>query len=115
MDREIQELQKERDETVRELERLYSYMKSEPDMGGDEVDLDVYEREKNLAFIQTLERKLEAIDRALRTAEQGAYGICERCGERIDPARLRALPHTTLCVKCKSQLERMNRSGLRRG
>lgn len=114
MGREIKELERERHETVAELERLYSYMKSEPDMGGDEVDLDVYEREKNLALIQTLERKLKAIDRALRSAEKGGYGICERCGQRIDPARLRALPHTTLCIGCKSRLERMNRSGFRR-
>jgi len=60
-----------------------------------------------VALIRTWENKLASIEQALRLAEKGAYGICESCGEKIDPARLKALPHTTLCVKCKSQMERV--------
>jgi DnaK suppressor protein len=37
------------------------------------------------------------------------YGICERCGKPIDPARLATLPETTLCVKCKNELEKAAR------
>jgi RNA polymerase-binding protein DksA len=106
-------LEKERVETLAELERLRAYLEYEPEHGGDEADLDVYEREKNLALIQALERKLQAINKALRTAEKGTYGVCERCGEKIDPARLKVLPHTTLCVKCKTTLEKMGKRGIR--
>jgi DnaK suppressor protein len=42
----------------------------------------------------------------------GNYGICERCGQQIDPARLEALPDTTLCLKCKQEIERLARRGL---
>jgi DnaK suppressor protein len=45
--------------------------------------------------------------------EEGTYGICEKCGKRIDPARLAALPYTALCIKCKSQMERISRMSSR--
>ena len=28
---------------------------------------------------------------------------CEHCGERIPPARLEILPHTTTCVGCSTE------------
>jgi RNA polymerase-binding transcription factor DksA len=37
-----------------------------------------------------LETRLDEIDYALRAAQKGKYGICERCGREIDPARLKA-------------------------
>ena len=101
-------LEKERAETLAELNRLREYLMSgEVDADAEEADPDLYEREKTLALIRTLENKLESIEQAFRLAEKGTYGMCERCGEKIDPARLEALPHTTLCVKCKSQMERV--------
>ena len=106
---EIQKLQEERTQTLEELERLRAYLQTAPEPTGDEVDLDVYEREKNLALVRSLERKLESIDYALRAVHKGAYGICERCGNPIDPARLKILPETTLCVSCKNQLEKTTR------
>lgn len=106
---ERKKLEDERDQTKAELERLREYMKAEPEPTDDEVDLDVYEREKNLALVRRLEQKLEEINRALQVAKKGTYGICERCGNPIDPARLEALPETTLCVKCKNELEKQAR------
>lgn len=102
-------LEKEREQTTVELERLREYLKAEPEPTGDEVDLDVYEREKNLALMRRLEQKLEEIEYALQIVKKGKYGICERCGKPIDPARLKALPETTLCVKCKNELEKAAR------
>ena len=75
----------------------------------DEADADAYEREKTFALVQSLQRKLELIDRAIHLAKQGTYGICEDCGARIDPARLEILPQATLCLKCQRELERRNR------
>ncbi len=109
-------LEKERAETLAELDRLREYlMRGEVDADVEEADPDLYEREKTLALILTLEDKLASIEQALRLAERGIYGICERCGEKIDRARLEALPHATLCVKCKSQLERAAGMGVRPG
>lgn len=112
-DAERKKLQEEREGTQAELKRLREYLQSEPEPTGDEADLAVYEREKNLALVRRLEQKLEDIEYALRTAKKGAYGICERCGKPIDPERLKVMPETTLCVKCKSDLEKAaRRAGL---
>jgi DnaK suppressor protein len=110
-EQEKRKLAKERAETLAELDHLREYLRGEVDADAEEADPDLYEREKTLALIRALENKLESIEQALRLAEQGTYGICEKCGEKIDPARLETLPHATLCVKCKSQIERV--AGLR--
>ncbi|HDN79884.1 MAG: hypothetical protein DRI61_08880 [Chloroflexi bacterium] len=73
----------------------------------DEISPDLYERDKTMALIQSLEMRLDSIKRALRAIEKGTYGICERCGAPIDPARLEARPDATLCLKCQSELERI--------
>ena len=114
-EQEKRKLKEERAETEAELDHLREYLRGEVDVDAEEADPNLYEREKTLALIRTLENKLESIEQALRLAEKGTYGICERCGEKIDPARLEALPHTTLCVKCKSQIERVAGMRLRPG
>jgi DnaK suppressor protein len=64
--------------------------------------------------IRDRERKLIAkIEEALRRLEDGSYGVCEECGEKIGAARLKARPVTTLCIDCKSVqevAERKNKS-----
>ena len=59
-----------------------------------------------MALIRFKQRNLNAIEQALEEARQGLYGICERCGQAIDPARLEALPDATLCIECKRIVER---------
>ncbi len=60
------------------------------------------ERERDLALIANARRTIEDIDRALEKIDAGTYGICERCGQPILKARLKALPFATECVACKS-------------
>lgn len=106
---ERKKLEDERKQTRTELARLREYLRMDAEPASDEVDLDVYEREKNLALVRRLEQKLEEIDAALNHAKKGTYGICERCGKPIDPERLKALPETTMCVKCKNETEKAAR------
>jgi RNA polymerase-binding transcription factor len=105
-------LDQERREVELELERMRAELKETPDATGDEVDLAVYDREKTLALIATYERRLEEIDYALRAAQKGAYGICERCGKPIDPERLKIFPEATLCVSCKNEKEKLAKRGI---
>ncbi len=105
----VKKLEGEREQVLAELARLREALKSEVDPDADEGDPDLVEREKVMALVQGLERKLESIEYALRQAKKGTYGVCERCGEPIDPARLEAVPEATLCVTCKSLVERQSR------
>jgi DnaK suppressor protein len=44
--------------------------------------------------------EIHQIQEALRRIAEGAYGVCSRCGEDIDPKRLEALPTATRCIAC---------------
>jgi DnaK suppressor protein len=60
------------------------------------------ERERDLALSAQARAAVDEIDRALAKIGAGTYGICERCGEPIKKARLKALPYAALCIECKS-------------
>lgn len=99
-------LQGEQEETLAEISHLRETLKYELEYDLEEGDPDLYEREKTLALLRTLEEKLDAIAYALSLMEEGTYGICENCGREISSARLEALPHTTLCIDCKALMEK---------
>jgi RNA polymerase-binding transcription factor DksA len=42
----------------------------------------------------------EQIIAALARIEAGSYGLCDKCGTEIAPARLIALPTATKCINC---------------
>ncbi len=104
-----EKLKAERERALLKLARLHNILRSEIEADVDEADSGLEEREQALALLQSLERKLGEIDYALRQIHAGKYGVCVRCGERIDPARLDAVPETTLCIKCKVIVERESR------
>lgn len=90
-----------------DIVHLREWLKGEVDVDADEGDPDLAEREKNLSLLMALERKLESVNAALRAIEKGKYGICERCGLPIDPARLEVRPDATLCLTCQREVERI--------
>jgi DnaK suppressor protein len=51
------------------------------------------------------ERTLEQVNEALERIDAGTYGNCERCGQEIDFARLKAIPQATLCMSCQKLAE----------
>ncbi len=61
------------------------------------------ELEKRLALEKQTRDHLAAVEHALRKFEEGTYGLCDSCGQPIDPARLEALPEANLCVDCKAK------------
>ena len=109
---QVKKLEKEWQQKVLELERLRESLKSEVDPDSDEGDPDMVERERAIALMQSLRQKLAAIEHALHQAQEGTYGVCQQCGKPINPARLEILPEATLCVKCKTTLERRSRAGM---
>ena len=100
-------LGKERQDLLEEIERLRGLLKTETDASTQDGDPDIYERERNLAFLEAAEQRLEAVERALRTLEKGTYGTCERCSRQIEPERLEALPEAALCLSCQREVERL--------
>jgi DnaK suppressor protein len=97
----IGKLKAERAQTLLKLTRLQETLRSEVDPEIDEADPGFVEQESALVLAEALEHKLASIDHALRRLQNGTYGICESCGQPIDPARMEAVPETALCLKCK--------------
>ncbi|MBE3586674.1 MAG: TraR/DksA C4-type zinc finger protein [Thermoanaerobacter sp.] len=71
-----------------------------------DIGTELFERSKDFALREDARIKIRAIDEALARLEQGTYGICEICGEAIDPSRLEAVPYTTLCYRCRLRDEK---------
>ena len=98
--------------TEHDIERLRTALQEaiEPASATDDdsadAAADIYERGKTISVIQSLQVKLHSIEHAIEVVQQGAYGICEKCGESIPDERLAIMPETTLCVRCASELER---------
>ncbi|MDO8593381.1 MAG: TraR/DksA C4-type zinc finger protein [bacterium] len=64
----------------------------------DQADV-VMSRESNTAILADLEARYDTVLSALKRIENGKYGKCEVCGEKIEDARLEADPSATTCVK----------------
>lgn len=47
--------------------------------------------------------EIALIKQALVRIDSGEYGICQVCGEPIRPERLKAVPYSSMCVKCASK------------
>lgn len=77
--------------------------------GGDIYDQASSERDRELGLLlgDREREKVHNIDEALLRIDEGDYGICEECDEEIPLGRLKAMPFTRHCVKCKSDLEKM--------
>jgi DnaK suppressor protein len=106
------QLQCSREKLTRRLEELEAGLNTAPEIEGDDPDPLTQEKNKNFALAQQFEYQLETIDGALRAADRGEYGICAHCGQPIPPERLRVLPETQMCVRCKSAEEKSPRRGI---
>lgn len=100
-----------------EMKRLGedSIKKSQRDSSGDlsaytfhmaDVASDSYDREFSLDLVSGEQKVLYLIDEALKRIEEGQYGICESCTDKINKERLKAIPYTKLCRNCQQKLEK---------
>lgn len=101
-----------KDDTLREIQKTLksgtdTLTISEP--SGDIYDQASSERDRELGLLlgDREREKLHAIDEALLRIKEGEYGICEECEEEIPLGRLKAMPFARHCVKCKSDLEKL--------
>ncbi|MEJ2130063.1 MAG: TraR/DksA family transcriptional regulator [Gammaproteobacteria bacterium] len=75
-----------------------------------EPAIELEDRELVEALDDAVTLELRQIERALKRIEAEEYEFCESCGEEVGEQRLKALPYTTLCIRCaKEQEERTAR------
>jgi len=103
-------LESERKRLTEELEQLEASARpinerreGSPFGKREEEAAESYELEKRLALEKRIKDQLAEVQHALHKFEQGTYGLCDLCGQSIDPARLEALPQANLCLSCKAK------------
>ncbi len=76
---------------------------AESESGDDSSEAE--EGNKIAALKAIVSSRLYRVKTALIKLRRGSYGICDRCGTKIDPARLKAVPEARYCIKCEKELE----------
>jgi len=103
-------LESERKRLIEELEQLKASIRpanerreGSPFGKREEEATESFELEKRLALEKRIRDLLAEVEHALNKFEQGTYGLCDSCGQPINPARLEALPQANLCLRCKAK------------
>jgi DnaK suppressor protein len=124
LDKEFVEKQRERlqglrDELARMVEGLEEDQQDRAESEGDMTENDsgdmsqsLFTREMDATVEQTMEKRLESVDRALQKVEEGTYGICDDTGEPIPRGRLEAMPEAVYTVEAQQRRERERRPPL---
>jgi DnaK suppressor protein len=68
--------------------------------GSDHADQEV-----TIRLLGSDKDTFEQVEAAIERIENGSYGRCEECGEKIPESRLDAIPYTARCIRCASQQE----------
>jgi RNA polymerase-binding protein DksA len=103
-----QRLEKEKERLLKELEHLRSdapllteRREGSPFGKKEEEATETFEFGKRLALEEQTRNLLAEVEHALEKHERGTYGLCDACGQPIDPERLEVLPQANLCLNCK--------------
>ena len=100
-----------RKKLIEELEAIKENATSDASSGASDstyayhmadVGTDAQEREKAFLWLARENKYLSHLNAALDRIDSGEYGHCEKCGKEINHERLKEVPHTKQCVKCKT-------------
>ena len=93
------------DRTASQSAGNQSYSNHMADVGSDAM-------EQEQAFLHASQGAdyLRALDDALKRIEDSTYGVCELCSGKIPTKRLEAYLAARLCVQCKAEQEKLQRS-----
>ncbi len=102
-------LEKERKRLIEELEQSKASARpaeerreGSPFGKREEEATETFELEKRLTLEKRMGDQLAEVEHTLSKFEEGTYGLCDVCGQSIDPDRLEALPQANLCLSCKT-------------
>ena len=62
------------------------------------------ERTETIGIVSSLKKRLDDVETALLTIENGTFGVCIVCGKKIGATRMEFRPTSVRCVDCKSKV-----------
>lgn len=90
------------------LDENKGYDRSSGDPDSDYIN-ESSELVKDELMIRNLEKTLRDIEDALNAIEEGYYGICQKTGKSIQPARLQAIPWARYCIDVQEDIDAYER------
>ncbi|CAA6808278.1 MAG: C4-type zinc finger protein, DksA/TraR family [uncultured Sulfurovum sp.] len=84
---------------------MNAFRDNEPKDEGDHASMQRGQSVGNTIMMKQAEN-LEAIERSLKRIENGTYGICESCEERINIERLKVKIFADYCISCREFIEK---------
>jgi len=84
---------------------LSSYSIHQADQGSDTIEM-----EKNVYILTEQQKKLKAINYALKKIYERSFGVCEICGDEIPEKRLHIIPYARFCVCCEEKEEKTKKN-----
>ncbi|MCB1218834.1 MAG: TraR/DksA family transcriptional regulator [bacterium] len=90
------------------LDENKGYDRSSGDPDSDYIN-ESSELVKDELMIRNLEKTLRDIEDALNAIEEGYYGICQKTGKSIQPARLQAIPWARYCIEVQEEVDAYER------
>jgi DnaK suppressor protein len=109
----LEELRAELSQMVEGLEEDQRYRAEEEEdfteHDSGDMSRSLFTREMDATVGQTLERRLQNVERALQKIIEGTYGVCEDTGKLIPRGRLEAVPEAIYTVEAQQRHERERR------
>ncbi len=119
VDKQRERLEELRTELVGVVRGLEEDQRSQTEDEGDFTEHDsgdmsqsLYDREVDATLEQTIENRLQYVERALQKVEEGTYGLCDDTGEPIPRGRLEAMPEAIYTIEAQQRRERERRPPL---
>ncbi len=104
-------LETEKKLTQSEIHRLRELLLSLPDTENTKysdhlADMALLDQERNniVSLLNKAVDKLAQVEDALKSMDNGTYGLCVLCGNEISIERLKVIPYTRVCSTCANQI-----------
>ena len=98
----------EYDTKVRTLPRKFRpTIKTDDVLNADNNELDV---QMEVSQAMRVRDDCLAIRLAIGRLNEGTFGLCQECGDKIPAGRLKQLPWADLCITCKQSEEKQEQS-----
>lgn len=107
-----EQLEQMKADIIADVEQTLNDMTNQNENIPDPNDRATVESDRSFELrLRSRERKLlDKIDEAIGRIENGEYGICDDCGEKIRIKRLEARPVAKFCIDCKTKQEQMEKA-----